>query len=331
MEPDWDVIVIGAGMAGLSAAQKLHAAGQRVLVLEKSRGIGGRMATRRDELGQWDHGAQYFTARSAPFRRQVAIWLRANLISRWHAPVYVLDGKHLQASTPQQRFVGTPKMNAPLRAIAASLEIKYSTEVTAIKATAQGWEVCAGQQVWQMRQLVMAIPAPQAAMLIPPTHPMQAIAASIPMEPCWAVMLSSDQAIKLPFAAAFINEGALSWLAHDSSKSERTGQHWVLHASVAWSQAHLEDAADDVIALLVQEFNRLLLQWGQAEPTYSSATAHRWRYARGNIAEPIVQSAETGLVVAGDWLAGGRVEGAYLSGLNAAESLLAVFAADVDQ
>ena len=333
MKVNWDVIVIGAGMAGLSAAQRLQAAGLRVLVLDKSRGIGGRMATRRDETGQWDHGAQYFTARSAAFRRQVAIWLRAEVISRWNAPIYAWNGQNLRLSTPQQRFVGMPKMNAPLSAMAAQLEVKLAVQVTALKATAQGWEiqtsesVGADQQIWSARQIVMAIPAPQAAALIPATHPMQQIAAHTPMQPCWAVMLSSDAEMTLPFAGVFINAGPLSWIADDSSKKGRTGQHWVLHASVDWSQAHLEKSPAEVIKLLCDEFKNLLLQWGQSAPTWQSATAHRWRYARGNSAESLIQSAETGLVVAGDWLAGGRVEGAYLSGLDAAETLLATVAA----
>ncbi|QLG88042.1 FAD-dependent oxidoreductase [Chitinibacter bivalviorum] len=326
MESNWDVIVIGAGMAGLSAAQKLQAAGRRVLVLEKSRGVGGRMATRRDENAQWDHGAQYFTARSAIFRRQVAIWLRANQISRWTEPIYAWDGQNLQISSPQQRFVGTPKMNAPLRAMATALNLKLSVQVTAIQATTQGWQVSAGEQIWQAQQLVLAIPAPQAATLIPSAHPTQAVhafAAHTPMQPCWAVMLSCEHAINLPFAGAFINDGALSWLAHDSSKLGRAGQNWVLHASVAWSQAHLENSADEVIALLIQEFNRLLKQWGQAEPNWQNALAHRWKFAQGSSTEAVVQSAETGLVLAGDWLAGGRIEGAYLSGIDAANALLA--------
>lgn len=340
MESNWDVIVIGAGMAGLSAAQKLQAAGLRVLVLEKSRGVGGRMATRRDEAGQWDHGAQYFTARSAAFRRQVAIWLRAHLISRWDRPVYVWDGQNLQSSTPQQRFVGTPKMNAPLSALAAQFEVKLSVHVSAIQPCSQGWEVhageagCAAEHIWSARQVILAIPAPQAATLIPPAQLTQSVprlAAQIPMQPCWAVMLSSESAIHLPFAGAFINVGSLSWIAHDSSKPGRSGQHWLLHASEAWSQAHLEHTPEAVAELLCNEFNQLLRAWGQTEPKWRSATAHRWRYARGNATDEVVQSAvhsaETGLVVAGDWLASGRVEGAYLSGLAAADALLAALAA----
>ncbi|WP_027467887.1 NAD(P)/FAD-dependent oxidoreductase [Deefgea rivuli] len=323
MDTNWDVIVVGAGMAGLSAAQQLRAAGRRVLVLEKSRGIGGRMATRRTDAAQWDHGAQYFTARSAVFRRQVAQWLRAKVIARWQAPVAVWNGLQLKTSSPQQRFVGTPTMNAPLRQMAEQLEIQLSTQVTAIERVNGIWQVRADSACWLAPQIVIALPAPQAAALIPPVYSSHAMAAQTTMQPCWALMLTCEQALDLPFAGVFINEGPLSWIAHDSSKAARGGQNWLLHACAEWSQAHLEDSPEQVMALLGAELNRLLSQWGKTSVTWQNATPHRWRYARGNTEQTLTPSAQDGLVVAGDWLAGGRVEGAYLSGLAAANALLA--------
>ena len=327
MENNLDVIVIGAGMAGLAAAQQLRSAGRRVLVLEKSRGVGGRMATRRTDTAQWDHGAQYFTARSAPFRRQVAHWLRSKVVHRWHEPIYAWDGTTLQTSSPQQRFVGRPTMNAPLRAMAAQLDIQLLAQVTQIKRVNDNWLVQSDSQHWQAPQLLVALPAPQAAQLLPAAHPLHKVVAQIQMQPCWAVMLSSQHAIHLPFAGLFVNEAlhddVLSWIALDSSKPNRTGQHWVLHATAAWSQAHLEDSPDVVIDALCQAFGRLLKQWGQSKPSWRAASAHRWLYAGGHSEAVIAQDANDGLAIAGDWLAGGRVEGAYLSGLQAADLLLA--------
>ncbi len=319
----WDVIVIGAGMAGLSAAQRLQAAGRRVLVLDKSRGIGGRMATRRTDVAQWDHGAQYFTARSAAFRRQVAHWLRARVVSAWTTPVYAWDGQTLRESSPQQRFVGMPAMNSPLRQMAAQLQVLPNIEVDALQAHAQGWQVRAADQCWLATQVVLAIPAPQAAKLIPTAHPARPLAAQAQMQPCWAVMVSCAQAIQLPFAGAFINSGPLGWIAHDSSKAGRAGEHWVLHATPEWSQAQLEQSAEAVSQLLSAEFSRLLQCWELPTAEFTYVAAHRWRYARGSCEQPAPQQATSGLMLAGDWLEGGRVEGAYLSGLAAAEALLA--------
>lgn len=322
MDTNWDVIVIGAGMAGLSAAQHLQQAGKRVLVIDKSRGIGGRMATRRQADAQWDHGAQYFTARSADFRRQVATWLASKHLARWTAPIYTWDGSTLQASSPQQRFVGTPTMNAPLHAMAAQLSVKLSMTVTALTPTVGGWEVCSDTHSWQATQVVLALPAPQAAALLPSADPSQAQIAQIPMQPCWALLFSMSAAPQLPFGGVFINEGALSWLAVDSSKPGRAGLHWVAHASAEWSQAHLSASAAEIAAQLEQELIRLFHQWGQAAPSISHSAAHRWLYARGQCDQSPAPAVHQGLALAGDWLMGGRVEGAYLSGQAAAQALL---------
>ncbi|MSO32728.1 MAG: FAD-dependent oxidoreductase, partial [Ilumatobacteraceae bacterium] len=58
------VVVVGAGIAGLTAARALSHAGHSVIVLDKGRSVGGRMATRRIGDATVDHGAQFFTVRS---------------------------------------------------------------------------------------------------------------------------------------------------------------------------------------------------------------------------------------------------------------------------
>lgn len=327
MSNNSDVIIIGAGMAGLSAAQKLQTAGKRVLILEKSRGVGGRMATRRGDDGQWDHGAQYFTARSEPFRRQVAHWLHIDAAQCWDAPIGVWDGQTLQAASPQQRFVGCPTMNAPLRAMAALLNIKLMTQARRLIQQQGFWQVHTEDAVFCAPELILAIPAPQAARLLPEGHPLKAAVEQVQMQPCWTVMLSSEQPVELPFSGLFINEqlehDVLSWVSHDSNKPLRTGQHWVLHASVAWSNAHLNSTPEAVATAVCQAFERLLTLWEKTIPHWQTATAHRWLYARGTSSEKLTHTAQDGLMIAGDWLEGGRVEGAFLSGLHAADCLLA--------
>ena len=78
-----DVIVIGAGVSGLIAARTLQANGARVLVLDKGRGVGGRLATRRTQSGIFDHGAQLFTARDPQFRLLVEAWQAAGIVRPW--------------------------------------------------------------------------------------------------------------------------------------------------------------------------------------------------------------------------------------------------------
>ena len=331
MNTEFDVIVIGAGIAGLSAAHCLQTAGKLVCVLDKSRDVGGRMATRRTSELQCDHGAQYFTAQSPAFRAQVAAWLKAKTVARWKAPIAAWNGYELCSSKPNARYVGTPFMKSPLQLMAKNLTVKLGTQVTSVAQTEFGWRVNSDLQSRAAKQLVIALPAAQAQAIIPKEQLANNVAANALMEPCWALLLTTEVHLPLPYAGVFVNEGAFSWVAQDNTKPQRnlhqpSVQTWVMHATPAWSTAHLECSAQEVEILLVAEFNRLLTRWLPAAPipTWKYIAAHRWRYARGTstAVPPTHAWQENGLALAGDWLAGGRVEGAYLSGLTAAQLLI---------
>ena len=78
------VAVVGAGISGLICARTLADHGLSVVVWEKSRGAGGRMATRRSgEMLRFDHGAQYFTVRDERFQRYVGAWLQDGIVAPW--------------------------------------------------------------------------------------------------------------------------------------------------------------------------------------------------------------------------------------------------------
>jgi predicted NAD/FAD-dependent oxidoreductase len=326
MNTCYDVIVVGAGMAGLTAANILQLAGKRVCVLEKSRSFGGRMSTRREGEIQWDHGAQYFTAQSAEFRQQVNNWLQQGLISLWDTPVGAWDGAELTATEPHLRYVGVPVMKSPLQLICEDLLIHFNTPVDAIIKTPNGWQINSAAHIFTAKHLILAIPAPQAAALLPHDSAARALALSLPMQPCWALMLATENKITLPYGGIFINQGPLAWAAVDTTKSLRNqaSQTWVIHASAQWSQDHLEKSPAEIAPVLMAEFTRLLIAW-QAEGTIADwhpCFAHRWRYARGATMANTHVWPEEGLGLAGDWLCGGKVEGAFLSGLRCAQQLI---------
>lgn len=317
-------LVIGAGIAGLSAAQRLHEAGLGVTVLDKGRLLGGRMSTRRSADWVADHGAQYFTARDPLFRVEVARWQQAGAAALWTPRLCAFESGSVRASSEKlQRFVGVPGMTAPAQLLAEGLRLRNGITVTALRRDEDGWWVaCAEQGELEERfdAVVVAVPAPQAVPLLAPVSSSLASEATrARMQGCWAVMLRFDAPLDLPFDAAFVNDGPLRWVARNGSKPGRDGQEtWTLHASAAWSEAHIEDDSDAVAQDLVDAFKAL---GGSAAAAW---TAHRWRYA-------ITDSAVNGgclwhptqrLGICGDWLNGGRVEGAWLSGRALAERML---------
>ena len=137
------------------------------------------------------------------------------------------------------------------------------------------------------------------------------------------MMLSFTSLVALPFDAAFVEIGPLRWIARDGSKPDRRGlETWVLHASPGWSEAHIEDDTARVAQELLHAFRQL----GGGEPVAWSA--HRWRYADTEAAPGTVFSWDAGhsLGLCGDWLNGGKVEGAWLSGKALARRIINSYA-----
>ncbi len=318
------IAIIGAGIAGLSCATTLQQAGHSVQLFDKSRGVGGRLSTRRSELWQCDHGAQYFTAKDAAFRQQVSDWLETGIAALWEPEIKVYTaGIWTAVQGSVQRYVGTPGMSAPMRALATPLKVQTSTTIEQLTHTPDGWQLSSAEHgllVQNFSQVVIAVPPLQAtAILGENSNPLKAVAQSIVMQPCWTVMMQFNVPLALPFEAAFINTGPLSWVARNSSKPARSGlETWVMHATPAWTQAHLEQTAQEAGPELIQAFQTL---GGRAPETWS---AHRWRYASSetNIDLASVWDPQAGLGLCGDWLNGGRVEGGWLSGRSLAEKML---------
>lgn len=319
-----NLAIIGAGIAGLSCATALRQAGLAVTVFEKSRAPAGRMSTRRADDWQCDHGAQYFTAPDAAFRAEVARWQAAGVASLWQPTLAVIGDAALHnTSASLERFVGTPRMTAPARWLASTLSIKAERTITALQRHGAHWQLhCAEEGLIESTfdAVLLAVPAPQVVPLLAEPAPLLAeLARGANMRGCWALMLRFAARVELPFDAAFVNAGPLRWIARDSAKPGRTGpETWLLHASAAWSEAHLEASAESVTTSLLAAFSAC------GGPTPEAATAHRWRYA--DTMPPLEAGCAwdpaTKLGLCGDWLNGGRVEGAWLSGRKLASELL---------
>lgn len=308
-------------MAGLTCAAQLAQRGIASTVFDKGRGPGGRMATRRiavrDREISFDHGAQYFTARDPAFIEACRIWHAEGVIAPWPA-------------AGGEAWVGVPGMNAPLRRMAVGLDVRWGTRVEAIAHDAKQWQVCAGNSTHEFDRVVAAVPAEQAAVLLADAAPEIARrAAAVRSDPCWAIMALFEQRLDVSADVVRDDDAPIPWAARNGAKPGRGGtESWVIQGSPRYSSEILERTPQDIcLMMLAQFFDQVGI--APIEPVHCGA--HRWRYARvPEIAEPTtgqdlgdlaIWSGNLALGAAGDWLAGPRVESAFLSGLSLAEMI----------
>ncbi|MGE8361226.1 NAD(P)/FAD-dependent oxidoreductase [Pseudomonas sp.] len=320
------IAIIGTGIAGLSAAQALHAAGHEVQLFDKSRGSGGRMASKRSDGGALDLGAQYFTARDRRFVETVQQWQARGWVAEWTPTLFNYQDGRLSASPDEQvRWVGSPRMSAITRALLGALPVHFSCRITEVFRGEQHWGLqdADGQSHGPFSHVVIATPAPQATALLAAAPKLAGAAASVSMDPTWAVALAFDTPLDSPVEGCFVQDSPLDWVARNRSKPgrETTLDTWVLHASSTWSKQHLDLPKEAVIEHLHGAFAELI---GCAVPAPAFSLAHRWLYARPATAHQwgALADADLGLYACGDWCLSGRVEGAWLSGQEVARKLL---------
>lgn len=314
------IAIIGAGMAGLTAARALDEAGLQVTVFEKGRGLGGRLSTRRGETGQFDHGAAFFTVRHPAFITEAAAWREEDAVEVWPGKLVRLTQQGVEDAYPDDRYVSVPGMSALGRFLAEGLNCQRGHRVQQIEPTGSNWRVFLDDGSTQSFDgLILAIPAPQAVALLSGVHHFAAdIEQNVHMTACWSLLAQSEA--KPAFDAAFIdNDGPLAWVAHEVSKPGRHDSlNWVAHSRGDWAEQHLHHATDWVQATLTAAMQQVV------QGAVEAVAVHRWRYARTAraLGQACLFDRALRLGIAGDWCLGDRVEHAFLSGQAVAQTVL---------
>ena len=320
------IAVIGAGIAGLTLALEMDKYAE-VFLFEKSRAAGGRMATRSAGAFQFDHGAQFFTARDKRFKRFLEPAINQGYIAIWRARFAELDGSVITAARiwdeAPAHYVGVPRMSQIGARLAAGLNLRAETEITRLERRDGRWLTYdqQGQAAGEFDWVISAIPAAQAARLLPPLFSGHAAIRQKKMLACYSLMLGFAAPLRLGWQAALVANANISWLSQDSSKPGRPDEATlVAHSTNEWAEAHIEADQEYVQRRLCREVEQVAgIDTGRA----AHIGLRRWRYA--NIGRQAGQAffidPAAKLAAVGDWCSHGRIEAAFLSACKLADEL----------
>lgn len=317
-----EIIIIGAGLAGLSAASLLKRSGRQVKVIDKGRGLGGRLAGRRIGDARFDHGAQFMTTRDSQFIHQVNQWISAGVVEEWYSSFPGEPNSHA-------RYRGVPGMTAIAKHLATDIDVKLTTRVTAVTEEKNRWTVTTDNgSCLQSDALIITSPVPQSLELLASSgitlHPeISARLGRIRYESCIAVMAILHQPSKIPPPGALvINQGPIAWIADNQQKGVSQVPTATIHASGEFSTEHFERDRHHVGEELIEAASSHL------HARVTDFQVHGWRYSKPTVIDNsrcLLGSQSTSLpplIFAGDAFGGPRVEGAFLSGQAAADALL---------
>lgn len=317
------IAIIGAGVSGLAAARNL-AEGSYILV-DKSRGPGGRLAAKRIGGSRADIGAQFFTVRDPRFEAVVFDALHEGMVAQWRPSMgKIVENRIISSPDSQRRYIGTPYMNAFGRYLAKNVKASYETRVKVITQEGSYFLLTdTNGQHFSADKVLVTTPVDQMVSMLG-AFDTDFLNLQFGMSPTWTCVFEMHQTLtsfdNMTIEACFgADHPIIDFLAMERSKEGRTGQYLIVHTTPVFSKANLAASTDHILDRVSDALTILI------GLTLKPIVAHLWKYARPadhtKAAQKGVFEIAPNLWIAGDYLSGGRVEGAYLSGLEASKRL----------
>ncbi|WP_372366331.1 NAD(P)/FAD-dependent oxidoreductase [Candidatus Uabimicrobium sp. HlEnr_7] len=316
----YDTIIIGAGISGLIAATQLQKAGKNTIVVDKARGVGGRMATRRFAEATFDHGAQFFTVRSSEFANFIREAEKQNVVRKWCSG-FLYGEKNNEVVLRDDgypRYCGTKGMTSLAKMLSTDLEIKLQEKIESANYNGN-WHVH-GTQEYVGKSVIMTAPIPQSlAILKDVDFDGREALTNIEYTPCFAIMVKMSAPSNIPQPGGIKNMSAdIEWIGDNTQKGISSKPSITIHATADFTQKNWDSDFDEVANILLQQAQKWL------NGDMDSYQVHRWRYCGPKNVYPhkCFTAKNLSLVMCGDAFAGPKVEGAFLSGIAAAQATL---------
>ena len=291
-------------MAGLSVANELVKNGHEVVVLDKGRGVGGRMSTRTIQEAKADHGAQYFSVKTPEFQELIKQLQSEKIISEWKIP-----------QRENVRYVGGKGMNSIPKKLAQNLNVVLNEKVVLISESEVKTE---SGNSYSFDNLIITIPIPQITDLlnqsqIKISNQDQAVFGSIHYEPCIAVMAVLNQPTNILGGGIILENQPVAWIADNFQKGITSVPTVTLHASASYSIEHFDDDLQNVAKDMLSSVNQYV-----TPENVQSFQVHRWKFSNAvkRYDKPFYQLENQNIFLGGDGFGFGNVEGAFLSGYH---------------
>jgi len=324
-EPTVKTAIIGAGMAGLTSARILIIAGYVVTVFDKSKGTVGRLSSRSYQGGWIDHGAPYLSVDLDLCNDFLYEQLPSGNLQRWRPRV----AGHLRGDE-RAHSIGVPRNSAVTRGLLGAQRFQPSTRIARLESVPFGWQLYNDGETrlgdWSL--VVVAVPAPQALMLLADYPLFAERLKRVRMEPCWVAAIRTDTSVEKWADIAVLEHPVIRRIINNSSKPQRgTPPVYLVQAQKSWSERFLEEPPDTVGRQLLASFAKM----AGSGKGYELLFAHRWRYAFAEkpLGSPFLWDRKLHLGVCGDWCLGCRVEDAWRSGADLAAHILEQFSGDL--
>ena len=320
------IAIIGAGISGLTLAQNLkdHA---DVVVYEKARGVGGRMSTRYADPFYFDHGTQFFTARTQAFQGFISPLIKKEVIAEWKGKVitYQADKTVKDRLWFEPHYVATPHMNCLSKHLAEDIDVRVNTEIAPLcEKRADGWHLFSkdGTTLGVFDWVICTAPPAQTLNLLQAVLRDESPLHHVKLQGCFTLMLGFHTPWRKSWMAAKVHESPIEWIAVNSSKPGRNKEVTtiVVNSRNDWAEQHIEDDLQQTQNYLVQQFEAVT---GITCDKADYLSMHRWKYAI------VVENEKTGFYIdpqnniaaIGDWASASRIEAVWLNAVSLAKDI----------
>lgn len=330
--------IIGAGLSGLVAGKKLAKAGHDVTVIEKSRTLGGRLATYKRGNEIFDYGISSVISSEPTFESFIADYKNEGILKQWSRDFALFDGTQLHEINPNRPPSAYQVSEQGLNTLATHLsrwvDVKSKekagglTHIGANRGKKRSWMInLSSISVFECDAVIIAAPAPEAYGVLQtaqdetPTRRIIRHIDEVQYEPCFSLMASYDIEDVPKWKGIECEDHTLRWIGNESSKLEEASKtSVVIRSSAAFARKHVNADEEEVTRLLLERASEISDSW-LINPVWTRL--HYWKYYEAiNPLEDYfmeLEMEEAPLALIGDYMSGNSVQSAFLSGYRLAD------------